>query len=488
MTRRPRNVREARGVCARDPVAFVSQLKVYDKPSRMMIPWRLWPEQRNVLDAVRKHRRIIVLKARQMGVSNIVRAATLHAIHFTNQPRRAVVVAHRDKAVVGMIRIDRRIMRNMPPWLHRPLLHEGDHGYEYKGSHAGVEGYTAGGLGGSRSDVAVLAHLTEFAYYRDGESVLAGVESTVGDTGRVIVESTVAGPSGYYRELVEQAQRPESPWHLVFFPWFAHAAYATRPPEGFAPTAEEQERARHYSLTPSQLAWRRKKIETIGELWWHREFPSTPEEAFQAAEGVYLPGSVIASISTAWHQQPPAPDRVYAGGADVGGGVGGDYSTLFIVDVLTGELAYFYASNTLTPVQFAEHVAKTGRAYNVAKLLVESNNHGHVVLLRMRQLGYMNLWRSIKGKDWVTTEASKLEAFERMKVRLAEYGRPSRLPRSTVMQLQSLAVKPGKLAPEGLGKHDDEAVGLALALRCAEDVRPGEPRYAGLARKPAVRY
>ena len=101
-------------------------------------------------------------------------------------------------------------------------------------------------------------------------------------------------------------------------------------------------------------------------------------------------------------------------------------------------------------------------------MLAESNNHGHAFLLELTHCGYRYQWRSPKNRPWVTTLQSKLEAFDCLRESLQVV---KVMDRVTWMELRSLTIPPGKLAPEApKGGHDDSAMAMALGYRCLRDI------------------
>jgi hypothetical protein len=112
-----------------------------------------------------------------------------------------------------------------------------------------------------------------------------------------------------------------------------------------------------------------------------------------------------------------------------------------------------------------------GNRYNKALMLAESNNHGHAFLLEASHCGYREQWRNPQGKPWVTTLQSKLDAFDTLRESLQVV---KVMDRVTWMELRSLTIPPGKVAPEApKGGHDDSAMAMALGFRCP-------PRYSVL--------
>ena len=155
-------------------------------------------------------------------------------------------------------------------------------------------------------------------------------------------------------------------------------------------------------------------------------------------------------------------------GVDVAAGVGSDYSTITVVSMSTLQPVYHYRNNAISPTGFADVVLKVAQKYNDAKVLCESNNHGHVVLYRLRHLGYRNLWLSHKGVDWVTSVKSKLDAYETLREYVVNEMITS-LDMQVLSELRSLVVL--RVTPEApRGMHDDLAMSMALAYRCVRDI------------------
>ena len=108
----------------------------------------------------------------------------------------------------------------------------------------------------------------------------------------VYLESTAFGNTGYFAEQWEKASFPneeENPFGngyiRVFIPWFWEPSYRTQVTANFELTAEEVEYKDLHGLDNEQMQWRRKKIaEVNGDInRFCRDYPATPEEAFNAS-------------------------------------------------------------------------------------------------------------------------------------------------------------------------------------------------------------
>jgi hypothetical protein len=116
----------------------------------------------------------------------------------------------------------------------------------------------------------------------------------------VFIESTAEGRSGHFFDLCQRAQARAQQgkkltaldWKFNFFPWWKHPEYRIDPDHviitaGGREYFEELELKHGIALTAEQRAWYVKKLEDQGDEM-KREFPSTPDEAFEAAiQGAY---------------------------------------------------------------------------------------------------------------------------------------------------------------------------------------------------------
>jgi hypothetical protein len=113
---------------------------------------------------------------------------------------------------------------------------------------------------------------------------------------------------------------------------------------------------------------------------------------------------------------------------------------------------------------FAVHLDRLARLYDEsplgAEIMVERNNHGHAVILALRQIG-APLLRGLDGElGWATTGASKHRMFDQAAKDIREGG--LRLhDETTYWQLASID---GATLAAPPGQHDDRAMACVLAL------------------------
>lgn len=454
-----------------DRRAFCRLLKIKHKQLRKFVPFEPNTAQRRLWRTLDSTNRVIVVKARQVGISTATRAWQFHRAYTTEHPEVFAVLSFHDRSARNLRRMDRAWLRGLPKFLQRPLALDSATDSEFEDTGAGVSSFTTGGRGGTRSYDFTGAHLSEFAFYTDPGEVLSQVMSTVGE-GSVVIESTANAPGDTFHRLIEGA--PENGWTVFTYWWHEHEAYRDAViSDDFTPTDEEEKLIAQFGLDNNQLSWRRRQVGTLGAARFRREYPACLADAFASREATWFNAEDLDAITSVWFDTPerelaePVQDADYVMGVDVSGGVGRDYSTLCVVDVATRQPVYVERSNQVAPHQWAARVAMVGQRYNQALVLAESNNHGFALLREMEHLRYPAMWTNADGAYWYTSKVTKLDAYDTLR-EVIESGIIQQLDQSTLQELRSLEVR--KMTPEApVGLHDDLAMACALAYRCLRD-------------------
>ena len=468
-----------------DRALFCRLLPVVDKTSGKQVQFAALPAQEKVWLALDRSNRVIVVKARQMGISYAVRAWQFHRAYASTNPEKFAVLSFHARSATNLRRLDRTWLNALPELMKRPTSVDSATDTIFSDTGAGFSAFTTGGRGGTRSFAFTGAHLSEFAFYTDPDEVLAQVLATVGD-GPIVIESTVNAPGDAFHRLVEGA--PQNGWEVVFLPWFEHGAYRHDAPEGFTPTPEEARIAALHGLDNDQLAWRRVQVGTLGEHKFVREFPATIQDCFAGvSKSAYFSSEALAEIEAvhfapgddAQLEEADAEDY-YVVGADPAGGTGGDYSAIQVVSCATLQPVFSWRSNTCAPHEFAAKLVEVASEYSTLHgnplVLVESQNHGHAVLRELHHFNYRPLWVDENGKPWVTTHKSKIDAYDGLR-ELIDGGMVTRLDAATLMELRSIQIT--KVSPEAPpGLHDDLSMALALAYRAYRDAPSAKKRQS----------
>jgi hypothetical protein len=192
-------------------------------------PFVLWPEQVSVLDDFETYLRVIILKARQLGLTWLALHYGFHLIAFDPETPRANVLglSKRQEDASALLGRVRRIGELLPPWL-RPAEAQ-----ETRGSKT-VYGVVDRGRihalpstpDAARSVTATLAIWDEAAHVpnQGAQGTWTALEPTLGEEGKAFVIFTGNGDEDQpgngqtAAKLYRRARRGENDLHPVFLP------------------------------------------------------------------------------------------------------------------------------------------------------------------------------------------------------------------------------------------------------------------------------
>lgn len=232
--------------------------------------------------------RVIVLKARQEGISTATEGIIFSNIMNTTN-KQAGIITHNDEATNNLYTMS-KLMYDCMPENFRPetrysnakeLVFNNDKG---TGLNTSIRCMTAGSKGTGRSFTYHFLHISEYAFWPgDKHKTLSGLLATVPDLPgtMIIIESTANGYDDF-KEMWDSAVAGKSDFIPVFLGWNKLPEYK-RKYDGFELTQEEKELKAIYNLTDEQISWRRYIINTKcnGDIdMFKQEYPISPEEAF----------------------------------------------------------------------------------------------------------------------------------------------------------------------------------------------------------------
>lgn len=490
--------------CRRSLHYFLCQyVQIYDAPSGDWIAFGLWPAQWQVAEAFLEHRQIVIVKARQLGLSWLVLGYALWRMLF--HPAATVLIFSRRQEeaeyLLGPERL-RGMFARLPAWMQLPeALRESSNCWVLaNGSVARAFPSNAGD-----SYTATLAILDEADLVPDLDHLLRSVKPTIDGGGQIIVLSRVnkSRTDSAFQRLYREAKLGRNDWFPIFLPWHAHPHrskewYATIRRDILSRTGSLDELYEQYpasddeALAPRQLekrfpiSWLQACFEELpplpgAALTSHCHSPSqVPQYGQLSGNGTdqYSANTVagspmLAQLYAACGLQLvvyrlPLPGRRYVIGADPAeGNPHSDASAAIVLDCERNEEVAIFCGRA-EPAVFAHYLIQLATAYFNAPILVERNQHGHAVLLGLSESAARLPMASsrpvvLSGNDgrpgWLTTASSKATLL----AYLAEQLRQQRCRihhRPTFEQLANLDGATLRAPP---GQADDLAIAFALA-------------------------
>jgi len=468
--------------CSASPAFFLDCYGyLYDPSARGWTRFRLWPAQVCALEQLAAHRLTVVLKARQLGMSWLTVGFGLWQMIFC--PAATVLIfSQREDEAVHLLSFRLRGMYDRLPRLFqaRAVLRDNVRELRLSNGSAALAFPTTGG----RSYTASLAIVDEADHMDDLDGLLNAVKPTIDAGGRLVLLSTVdkSRPESPLKRIYRAAVAGENDYAPIFLPWQAHPDrtaqwYAGQARDFRARTGGLDDLYQEYPATDLEALAPRAVDKLFPAEWLNRiadfgvpiaDSEFNPQSAINNSQLSSIPGLTV--------HVPPRPGHTYVIGADPAeGNPQSDESAAVVLDTANGEQVATLGLRC-DPELFAVYLDRLAKAYGGvrtdtyggitisspygAEILVERNNHGHAVIMALRQVAAALL----RGKDgelgWATTGASKHLLFDHAAKDMREGG--LRLHDATTYW-QLTAIDGATLAAPP-GQHDDRAMACVLAL------------------------
>jgi hypothetical protein len=228
--------------------------------------------------------RVIVLKARQLGVSTYAAARFFHKV-IGHPGQRCIIIGHERRASSNLFEIVKRFHANMPDDMKPSTGTSNAEELLFDKLDSGYLVSVASHEGAGRSATAQALHCSEAAFWPDLEMQFAALLQTVpeADGTEIILESTACGYNSFH-QLWRKAEAGESDFLPVFLPWSIDPNYRRPVPTDFNTDSDERALAELHGLDAEQINWRRSKIGQLGSgQYFSQEYPLTASEAFISA-------------------------------------------------------------------------------------------------------------------------------------------------------------------------------------------------------------
>lgn len=244
--------------------------------------------------------RNIILKARQLGFTTFQMIFMLDAALFCSNTKCAVIAHNKDDASRLFREKIKFAYDHLPDWLKRSMPAKTDKAGEMQFNNNSSISVGTSFRGGTLK----YLHISEFgkicAKYPDkAREIVTGAFEAVGTNCVITIESTAEGKQGYFFDFSQEAEKTQKSgreisrldWEFFFFPWYQDPNYTLESDREIPQRLEEYfiklENKLDIFLTEGQKQWYTAK-ERIQGADMKREYPSTPEEAFESAiEGAY---------------------------------------------------------------------------------------------------------------------------------------------------------------------------------------------------------
>lgn len=441
--------------CYADPAYFVhTYCWVFNPNQEDWVPFHLWPAQTEVLYKFEDESLVVVLKARQLGLTWLALSFAMWLMLF--RPSAAVGIFSRIEMDAKDL-LDFRlkgIYDRLPDWMKADHVAE-DNKSRWRLSNGSTA--MAFATNGGRSYTFSLVIVDEADYQPDLASLMRAAKPTIDGGGRMIMLSTSdkSLPESRFKATYRAAKKGANSWHPIFLSWRARPErtdewYEKQKQDILANTSVLDDLYQEYPETDTQALAPNSLDKRIPGLWLENCYEETEPATFHGAPAI--PGLKVYA--------EPGKGKAYVIGADPAeGNPTSDPSAATVVELMTGE-EVASLSGRFEVDTFASYVDALAKYFNWASILPERNNHGHAMLLWFKQNSRISILTGHDGKPgWLSNKLGKALMYRQIAESLRD-GNMAIRTFETYMQLSSIEGATLR-APDGM--HDDLADSAALA-------------------------
>lgn len=469
-------------------------------------PFRLWPAQVGVLWKFLLHRLIIILKARQLGISWLCCVYALWMCLF--QPGKVVLLLSKGQVEANeLLRRVTVLYERLPDWMKDglPARTKNNTQVQEWANGSRVVSLPASPEAG-RSFTASLVILDEAAIVQYADRILTALKPTIDGGGQLILLSTANGIGNLFFQIWKRAARGIGSYTPIFLPWWSRPArdaawYAKQVEDEVDKKKVRQEypgTAEEAFLASGSPYFDLERLQVIAEALLSPEFAPIPPEDLSIPRVYSLIARESGKGLTVW--EAPKPNGRYLITADTAEGLDGegdhdsDCADVWDADTWTQVAQLHGAWDT---DEYGRMLADLGFFYNTGLLAIERNNHGHAVInAALHRAGYpeagkgrlASQWGGLylheewdeytRVKDrrigWPTDKSTKFFALDELAAAIAAKSIHLRSP-LTVGELMTFVKKPGGKAG-GEGRAHDDAVTSASIGAALLRMRPPKAR------------
>ena len=371
--------------CQQDPIHFIENYVQIVHVDKGLIPFDMYPFQKNMIQNFVDNRFVICKLPRQSGKSTVIISFLLHYILY-NENVQVGILANKGATARELLERLKLAYENLPKWLQQGITVWNKGNIELEnGSKMLAVATSSSAIRGSSFNIIFL---DEFAHIPNAlaESFFSSVYPTIssGQSTKVFIVSTPLGLNMFYKMWID-AEEGRSSYVPIDVHWSE------------VPGRDEK--------------WKQETIKNTSETQFQQEFGCE----FVGSTHTLIAGSKLRTIpfkkpiytkkKLDVHEHPKEKHS-YCLIADTARGQGLDYSAFTVIDAtkLPYKVVAKYRDNEISPMLYPNVIYQSAKHYNDAHVLVEVNDIGAQVADILHQdMEYDNImmmsWKGRAGQQ-----------------------------------------------------------------------------------------
>ena len=344
--------------CMTDPVYFAETYGKVISLDEGLVPFKLYPYQKEMFEHFNDNRFSIVLACRQSGKSI---SSCMYILWYAlfHPDQTIAILANKGATAREMLARITLALENTPFFLQpgTKALNKGS--IEFSNNSRIIAAATSGSS--IRGLSVNLLFLDEFAFVENAAQFYTSTYPVIssGKTSRVIVTSTANGIGNVFHKLYEGAVQEVNEFKPFRVDWWD------------VPGRDDK--------------WKQQTIANTSELQFQQEFGNTffgtGNTLISADALMNMKAEPPVAVGDVNVYAEPKKNHDYIMTVDVAKGRGQDYSTFNIIDITARPFKQVacYRNNLISPILYPDIIHKWAKRYNEAYVIIESNDQGAVV-------------------------------------------------------------------------------------------------------------
>jgi len=359
--------------CQEDVVYFTETYMKIINVDRGLVNFKLYPYQKEMLQSFKDNRFNIVTTARQAGKSTTTCAFILWYIIFNPEKTVALLANKGDTAreILGRVQL---AYQHLPKWLQQGVKEWNKGSFELENNSRVIAAATSSDA--IRGYSINMLFIDEAAFIDNWDDFFTSVYPTIssGTESKIVLVSTPNGLNHFYSIWINAVEQ-RSQYKALRVLW-------QNVPGRDAQWQQDTLAAMNFDLEKFDQEYNCEFLGSSGTLiagWKLKEL---------------VHKSPIVERDGLVQYAAPEKDHIYIMVCDVSRGKGLDYSAFQVIDVtrMPYNQICIFRNNAVSPVDYADIIHRTAKAYNNASVLVEINDIGEQVSHSLHyDFGYENV-------------------------------------------------------------------------------------------------
>lgn len=502
------------GKCLESPIyAIETYLETFDKTSEGFVPFKLFPRQKEIIQAYQKNRFNLVTKPRQAGVSTTTAAYLSIKVGFADaeNPEAVLIIANKQELAFEFLAKIKDFLSQLPRWIWGPeyygtkkndekTIFITDSKKEIKLPNGCRVKAVATSKDALRGFTPTYLVMDEAAYIDNGSEVFGAALTALGTGGKAMLISTPNGMDKLYYETYAQSKARKNNFFITEMKWyedlrynkdlkwckgdeiidekeFTFNSYKKMIDDGYKPTSSWYEEMCRGMNNDIRMIAQELDVSFIGS---GGNVISEEDIALHEKENVRDPKYTAGEGGKIWIWEEPQEGHQYIAGVDVSRGDGEDSSTIVILDFTTMEQVMEYQGK-IQPDLLAQLVEEYCELYKAFTVIDITGGMGVSTVLKLLEFDYKRLYYETPNSKILSSKQKQMEQYKKDNkvpglqvgsIRLAMIANFEEKVRMNLVKIRSVRLtsemktfvyKNGR--PDHMdGYHDDLIFALAMCL------------------------